>query len=316
MKKILLLAACGMLAAGANAQYQVNPSNDSVVSKGVSVIYDMILSDEARAAFKNSGAEEVYIGPEGDGSDENAIRPLYIWENTLVGGDSSNPGVDMAEGSYLSFEVGSVGWSGAGICANQPIDISKINDNTRFHIAYMTPTGNAPASLAFILLDNPAMKCNPGKFAVGSNFVDGANTYVSVGAKATDDWQGVDISISDVKKLWPSFSFDTDSLKCFTSNVFEFLGGGVQGTTFAMDAIYFYNLKGGTEGVKGVQAEAADFKITRNTVNVLGAEGIQLYNLAGQLVKATEGTTLGLNNLAKGVYIAKCRNKAVKVIVE
>ena len=48
----------------------------------------------------------------------------------------------------------------------------------------------------------------------------------------------------------------------------------------------------------------------------MGANGIQLYNIAGQLVKATEGTTLGLDNLAKGVYVAKAANKTRKIVVK
>lgn len=314
MKKILLLAACGMMAGAASAQYQVEPGSAPVIAKGVSTLYDITLSEEAVTAFKAAGAEEIYIGPDGDGADPAAPRPLYIWDNTFVGGDSSNPRVDMEEGGYLAFEVGSVGWSGAGICCNQPIDISKINDETRFHIAYMTPTGNAPASIALILIDNSELNCSPVKVALGDSFNDGGAIYPTIGAKANDDWQGVDISIADLKKLYPSFSYTEAGLKAFTGNVFSFLGGGVQGTTFAFDAIYFYNLKEG--GVKNVAAEAADFVVTGNTVNVLGTNGIALYNLAGQKVKATEGTTLGLNNLAKGVYVAKSGNKAVKVVVK
>ena len=56
--------------------------------------------------------------------------------------------------------------------------------------------------------------------------------------------------------------------------------------------------------------------MTANTVNVAGANGIELYNLGGQLVKKTAGTTLGLSNLAKGVYVAKSGNQAKKIVVK
>lgn len=307
MKKILLFAACGMMAVSVSAQYQVNPSTAEVLKGGVSSVTYITLSDAAIAQFEAAGAKTLYVGPDPDNG-----RNLWYWDSTLNPSDDSTPRVDNEEGGYISVEVTDKGWSGAGVAIDNGVDLGNFTDDTHFHLAYFTPTNNAPASIAIILLDQEKNGSVPAKVAVGESFNDNGTVFPTIGAKATDEWQGIDITLGNLKKLWPNFK--PINLNSWTGNIFSFLGGGVQGTTFAFDAVYFYNTKEG--GVKGVATDAADFIVTGNTVNVLGGNGIALYNLAGQKVKATEGTTLGLNNLAKGIYVAKSGNKAVKVVVK
>jgi hypothetical protein len=96
----------------------------------------------------------------------------------------------------------------------------------------------------------------------------------------------------------------------------SFLGGGVQGQTFAFDAVYFYNTESAGLNEVGADSKNADFVVTDNTVNVMGANGIVLYNMAGVAVKSTNGTTLGINGLPAGVYVAKAAGKTCKVVVK
>lgn len=315
MKKFTLVAAAVVAAVAAQAQYTVNPSTEEVLKGGVSSVDYLVLSEGAIADFTKAGAKVTYVGPSAEDG-----RNLWYWSG-FTAGDESFPRVDMEEGGYISVEVTPTeGWSGAGIniAKDNGVNFSNFDDNTMFHMAYMTPSGNGPASIAVILLDNGAptdgsTPSQPVKFALGDAFNDNGAIFPSVGPKITDDWQGIEISLGNLKKLWPTFNLDNKAAWC--GNIFSWLGGAVKGQTMAFDAVYFYN-RGTQAGVEAVEGEAADFVVTANTVNVMGANGIQLYNIAGQLVKATEGTTLGLDNLAKGVYVAKAANKTRKIVVK
>lgn len=306
MKKFYLLAAGSMLALAAQAQYAVDPSTSIVAEQGPKTVSYLVLSDDGIAELEKAGATCTYIGP------DDVTRFMYIWDNTFAPGDGSYPGVDMAEGTYLSLVVGSVGWSGAGYFVN-PINTTTFNENTRFHAAYMTETNNGPASLALIIGDGDLEGSSPAKVAVGDSFNDGGAIYPTIGPAINDDWQGIDISFADLKKFYPTFNFIPSAE--WTGNILSFLAGGVTGQTFSLDAVYFYNT--GESGIEGTIAEnAAEFVVTANTINVLNGQGIALYNIGGQKIKATAGTTLGINDLAAGIYVARSGNKTHKLIIK
>ncbi|MDO4319126.1 MAG: T9SS type A sorting domain-containing protein [Bacteroidales bacterium] len=306
MKKITLLASMAMVAAAASAQYACDPSAATVLAKGKVTELGVIgLSEASQAEFKDATVYQ--YGPDND------TRNLWFWDNTLSAGDSSYPGVDDQVDGYVSAVVGSAGWSGAGYNEGAPgVNTSWWNANTRFHLAYMT-SGTAPASIAIIIADGES-DCGsvPAKIALGDAYVDNGATYPAVAPKASDDWQGIDISFADLKKLWPSFDFK--AIDNWTGNIMSFLGGGVSGQTFAFDAIYFYQLEGG-DGIADAVNDA-EWVITDNTINVAGAQGIELFDLSGKLVKSTAGTTLGISNVAGGLYIAKAGNAVRKVAVK
>ncbi|MCM1153268.1 MAG: T9SS type A sorting domain-containing protein [Muribaculum sp.] len=308
MKKTLLIAAGATVAFGASAQYNCDPSNTNVINSGVESIEYITLADASVAQFEKAGAKVLYIGP----SPEEG-RNLWYWENTFVPGDESYPRVDMEEGGYVSVVVSTVGWSGAGFAIDAPgVNLSNLNDETHFHLAYMTPTGNGPASIGFTLLDKTENGSVPAHFAVGTAYNDNGAIWPTIGAAVNDEWQGIDITLGDLKKIWPQFS--PANLNAWQGNVMAWLGGGVAGQSMAFDAIYFYNLKD-ESGVADVTADATSFVVTDNTVSVMGGNGIQLYNIAGQLVKSTNGTTVGINNLGTGIYVAKSGNKTQKIVV-
>lgn len=305
MKKFYLLAAGSMLALAAQAQYAVDPSTSIVAEQGPKTVSYLVLSDDGIAELEKAGATCDYIGP------DDVTRFMYIWDNTFAPGDGSYPGVDMAEGTYLSLVVGSMGWSGAGYFVDG-INTLSFNDETRFHAAYMTETNNGPSSLALIIGDAD-LGGSPAKVAVGDSFNDGGAIYPTIGPALTDDWQGIDISFADLKKFYPTFNFVGN--EAWKGNILSFLGGGVTGQTFSLDAVYFYNT--GESGIEGTIAEnAAEFVVTANTINVLNGQGIALYNIGGQKIKATAGTTLGINDLAAGIYVARSGNKTHKLIIK
>lgn len=310
MKKFTLIAAAAFMAMAANAQYTCEPGVEDVLKKKPTNVDYIVLSDEAIAAFTKAGAKMQYIGPNPDEG-----RNLWYWNGFNPGSDSY-PRVDFDEGGYTSVEVnGEQGWSGAGYNIAAPgVNLSHFNENTIFHLAYFSPTNNAPASIACIVLDDEANGSAPAKFALGDAFNDNGAIFPAIGPKAGDDWQGLEISLGQLKKLWPTFNLANAA--AWGGNIFSFLGGAVAGQTFAFDAVYFYT-PAGEGSINEVEAGAnVEFIVTPNTVNVAGANGIVLYNISGAVVKSTEGTTLGINGLPAGVYVAKAAGKTCKVVVK
>jgi hypothetical protein len=303
MKKFTLIAFAAAATLAANAQYTCNPSTSEVVNAGAKTVHYITLSDGGVAELQNGGATCTYVGPDADNG-----RNLWYW-NGLDAGDESYPRVDMEEGGYIAVTVtGDGGWSGAGvnIAEDTPMDLSSFSEDTHFHLAYMT-SGTAPSSIGLIIIDN-------AKIALGNSFDDNGDIYPAVAPAANDDWQGLDITFGQIKKLYTSFTMPTN-LSSWSGNIFSWLGGGVAGTTFAFDAVFFYST---TEaGIESVAANAADatFVVTNKTLNVQGGNGVELYNLGGQLVKSTNGSVLGLESLQNGVYVAKSGNKVQKVVV-
>jgi hypothetical protein len=281
--------------------YTCDPTTSRVANSGVTTVNHLILSNGAIAELQQAGATCTYIGP-----DANSGRNLYYW-NGLTAGDTSTPRVDQEEGEYISVNInGEGGWSGAGIniADTNPVDLSNITDDTHFHLAYMSPT-TAPSSVALVIMEG-------AKIALGTAYDDNGTTYPSVAPTATSEWQGIDITIAQLKDLCPSFA--PTNLSSWNGNIFSWLAGGVANTSIAFDAVYFYNAD--ASGVATVKAETSQFVVTGNTINVTGCNGIELYNLAGQMVKRTNGCTLDINGLNAGIYVAKTQNAVKKVVIK
>ena len=311
MKKFTLFLGAAAVTMAANAQYTVDPTTADVAAKKPKTVEYLVLSDAGVSELESVGATCTYIGP------DDVTRHFYIWENgeTFAPGDGSYPAVDMEEGTYLSLVVEAPnGWSGAGYSV-ESINTSMFNDNTRFHAAYMTPTGNGPASVALIICDGKNAGSSPAKVAVGTSFNDGGAIYPTIGPALNDDWQGIDISFADLKKLYPTFNYtNIADAEAWNGNILSILGGGVKGQTLSLDAVYFYNTDEAGVADAAVDNDI-DFVVSDKTINVMGGNGIQVYNMAGQLVKSTDGTTVGTSNLKGGVYVARSGNKVQKVVV-
>ncbi|MDE6311867.1 MAG: T9SS type A sorting domain-containing protein [Muribaculaceae bacterium] len=307
MKKFTILAAMAMAAGMANAQYTCDPSTQLVIDQGAKSVYFIVLSNGAITELEAAGAttHSFAANPE-DGCN------LWYWDG-FVPADETYPRVDMEEGGYVSVQVtGTAGWSGAGFNAQAPgLDMSSFNENTHFHMAYMSPTGNGPVTILCTLLDNTTDQAGPFKFALGQATEDNGVSVPSVGPKANDDWQGIDLTFAQMKKLFPNFKIDNNP--AWTGNYFTWLAGNVAGQTMAFDAMYFWSTE--SAGISSVESEAAQFVLTDKTLSVLGGTGIELYNMAGATVKSTTGTVIGIDNLAAGVYVAKSGNMVKKVVV-
>jgi hypothetical protein len=238
---------------------------------------------------------------------------LYVWDGTYTAGDGSYPGVGDHFDGYLSLVVANVGWSGAGyniMAGSEGVDVTAWTDDTHFHLGYMSP-GTVCPSVALVVADQDNAN-TPARIALGESFNDNGTVYTAVAPACTDDWQGIDLTFAQLKKLCSSFAYNATT--GWTGNIMSFLCGGTEGQTIAFDAVYFYTP--GESGVKGVSADNSAWVVTRNTVNYAGANSIALYDLNGKMVKKSNGSVLGLNGLATGVYVARSGKAATKVVVK
>lgn len=310
MRKISFLAAFAALALSANAQYVCEtPYADQSVVAGETQIFDLILaSDDVINGLQNAGQKI------NDWRVDDTNRFLYVWDGTFTGGDGSFPGVgydNFQFDGYSSLNVANVGWSGAGFFDNYDAGVNTMhwNDDTKFHVAVRTAS-TAPNSVALILCDGDNEGSAPAKVALGDSFNDGGAIYPTIGPKLSDEWVGIDISFADLKKFYPSFNYV--NAEAWQGNILSILGGGVEGQNISLDCMYFHTPE--SEGAVGAIYDDVNFVVTGNTVNVAGAQNIQLYDLSGRLIKSVNGSTLGISELGGGIYVAKAGNAVKKIM--
>ena len=310
MKNLTLLAAMAVCGVGiANAQYVGDPALSKTTSTGN--LYDVLLLDNASIESLKTSGKTVQ-----DLRTDDVNRFLYVWDNTFVAGDGSYPGVDMQMDGYVSFDVSTIGWSGAGFnIANAAADLEHFTDNTHFHCGLRSTNGIKNVALIIgdgYAFENKNDKWSPAKISVGSEaFVDNGASYPLVGNFSADgEWVAVDITLGQLKKLWPDFNYKAVG---FGGNILAVLGGGTAGKNICLDAAYFYTPSEGS--VEGIAADA-DIIVTARTINAAGAEEIALYNLAGQLVKKVNSSVMGVEDVAAGAYIVKAGNAVKKVVLK
>ena len=303
------MAVCGV--GIANAQYVGDPALSKTTSTGN--LYDVLLLDNASIESLKTSGKTVQ-----DLRTDDVNRFLYVWDNTFVAGDGSYPGVDMQMDGYVSFDVSTIGWSGAGFnIANAAADLKHFTDNTHFHCGLRSTNGIKNVALIIgdgYAFENKNDKWSPAKISVGSEaFVDNGTAFPLVGNFDADgEWVAVDITLGQLKKLWPSFNYKAGG---FGGNILSFLAGGTTGKNISLDAVYFYTPGNGESAVAGVVADT-DIIVTARTVNAAGTDEIALYNLAGQLVKKVNASIMGIEDIAAGIYIVKAGNAVKKVVLK
>lgn len=312
MKKLTLLAAmavCGMGAA--NAQL-VDPS----LSKTNGDIYDVVKLDVASVeSLKEAGktVNEWYMGTD--------ARPMDVWAagETLEGGSGAGLGVDGQGEGFISFVVVAPdSWAGGGVRYAEgegEVNTAHFSDNTRFHLAIKS--NNAPNVMQINVLDGfnndetsekglykkAALTLGDAPFEAGSAIVGKIDP--------DGDWKAIDLSFSEIKKLYPAFEYAKGS---FYGYIFSFNIGNEPGKEFDIDAVYFYSPKAEDGAVESVKADNVDILVSSRTINATVA-GFELYNIAGQLVKSTKSTVMGVEDLNAGLYVVKAGNTVKKVVI-
>lgn len=162
----------------------------------------------------------------------------YIWEGTYNAGTSSGLNFYGEAVTWTSLVVGNVGWSGAGWCVTNPeyvpAFVSSEDDiaNWKLHLAYK---GAANVAHCMILY-----WCGGEyKFAIGQGtFEDSGVQYPAIapvsGEFQANAWNEYEISLADT-----GFDYSKDNTAS-KANLLAVLSGGTAGTTFDIDAIFFY----------------------------------------------------------------------------
>lgn len=307
MKNLTLLAAMAVCGMGvASAQY----TKDAGIAATDGEVYDVVQLDQTTIDGLKSAGKTVNLY-----TIDDLTRFLYVWEETFTENDPIGPGVDGQFDGYTSLAVGTKGWSGYGVsfAVAGAMNTSDFSENTRFHIALKS--SNEPAAIAITLFDGTEAGFTKGTVSFGSTqFDDNGTKYPLVGDfDEGGDWVALDISLGDFKKLAPALDYSPAS---FYGNVYSILAGGVAGKTIDVDAVYFYGPK--NAGVGEVAADDITVLVTGKTINVAGNgnNGFELYNLQGQLVKASQTSTMGAEDLNAGLYIVKASNVSKKVVIK
>lgn len=177
---------------------------------------------------------------------DDQTKWLYIWENTYAAGTTTGKNFfNLAEG-WVSLTVGSVGWSGFGLCygtdGTADVDLSALNDIYKnpeeytFHLA-MKSTDNAAHQIIFYGAESSA-----AKFAIGGDFTDNGTTYPKKWDLTRDgEWNELEMSMKDVidagviyPETWKV------GITAKPENLVAFLSGGTAGVTLQYDAMFIY----------------------------------------------------------------------------
>lgn len=289
MRKFTLLAAsCFMaLAAAAQTSYVTPATNidgDPTFDFNGTTNYVILYASEDEV----DALGETKILKNENPTDLDGARPVYIWDNTYTGGEGE--GFNSFGGSgYMSFVVGTVGWSGLGHCG--VVDAAKELDgfdlsmlkNGKWYLHMAMKDGGTIHATHNIAVGPEASGC----FALGETKTDAK--YELIGDFDRDgEWYNIDIPVDDLVDQGFDLTKCTDK---YAGNVLTFLSGGATGAQLNYDAVFFYQKTADATGINQVKAD-------NNKVNAI-------YTVNGMQVK----------DMSKpGLYIQKTANGVKKVL--
>ena len=289
MRKFTLLAAsCFMaLAAAAQTSYVTPATNidgDPTFDFDGTTNYVILYASEDEV----DALGETKILKNESPTDLDGARPVYIWDNTYTGGEGEGFNSFGCSG-YMSFVVGTVGWSGLGHCGVvdaakelDGFDLSMLKSGKWYLHMAMKDAGSIHATHNIAIGPNAT-----GCFALGETKTDAK--YELIGDFDRDgEWYNIDIPVDDLVDLGFDLTKCTDK---YAGNVLTFLSGGATGAQLNYDAVFFYQKAADATGINQVKAD-------NNKVNAI-------YTVNGMQVK----------DMSKpGLYIQKTANGVKKVL--
>ncbi len=298
MKKVTLTLAVAALLTfiGSNlyAQAEFNFAN----GKNYYLIY---LDDESSAQITPANIKKDY-------RPDDVTHFLYIWDNTYVSNEAVGPNSNGIPGAFIDFTVGSVGWSGFGFAGVAPgKDMTGLDDSYYFHIAFKSQTSQNQ----IVIIGDGDVKTN-AELNFGNTPFNDNGTIIDPYANFTRDgeWHAFDIPISTLSKMGCKFANTA-----YTGNVVSFLSGGTTGSNICIDAIFFYQKK--NTAIGDTPAEDIKVLVGEKSVSILGSNaGIDLFDLSGKLVKSSNKSIIGTEDINKGVYILKSENIVKKIAIK
>lgn len=163
-------------------------------------------------------------------------KNLYIWSETFGDGSSAGNNFYGVDEAWVSLTVASVGWSGGGFNLGDlygEIDMTRMFDNPEdYYLHVGLKTGQANSAYVLILNDGSTEV----RIAIGGDFDDnGTITNEYTPLKRDNTWNSIEIPVTYLNELGLTYSEKFSNV-----NILAFLAGGTAGTTFDMDAVFFY----------------------------------------------------------------------------
>lgn len=287
MKKFTSIIAaallCGSLSAAAQ-DVKVTPAIDENTFEPAFQFnkdyhYYTILLDEETQAANLTDDQVTYIG-----ADAEAGRNLWIWATSSSFVDPTGTNSFNVPGNYITYRVGTDGWSGIGynVAKDSPIDLSGITDEYTFHMAVKSTSNEV---FEFYLTDLNGHEAN---LVLGTKAYDDKEPIADFNRDG--EWYNIDIPMTYLEDNF-GFSFKGAS-NYADKNLLCVLAGGVEGTEISYDAVFFYGPKTST-GVNNV--------LTNNTA------AKEMYTVNGTKVSSDYAKA------NKGIYVVKQGNKVSKV---
>lgn len=234
------------------------------------------------------GVEVVHYAA-GDNADASQIH-FYIWESTF----DVVAGADPTYGDYSIYQIGNVGWWGAGYnvppkydkvtgapTGNAGVDFRSVNEDWKLH--FVMKTNITDGDICFNL--GAAI---PGSLDGNGNAIMPSikfNAATTTDYKFDNTWNVIDIPVTYFLDQYASAEQGLEEFcKMYRdANYLTFTGGGSAGSEVAFTDIYLYGM-GDPGAVEGVEADNSPVVAT------------EYYNFQGQkLAEAPES----------GLYIVK-----------
>lgn len=206
--------------------------------------YVLFLDDDSYASIEDKVVADFRPAV----ADEQTIVNIDVWSGTYTAGTNSGLNFYGSVSGWVSFVVGSAGWSGgAWALYNGTADVPGVDkvaaiaddiDSYYLHFAYKT-SQSGKSHLGYMTW--PSADTAGSKFAFGDPsvpYVDNGESFTPVlpvsGEFKVGEWNEYEIPLKDM-----GLDFSAEPLKA-AINLFAFLSGGVSGTTLDVDAVFIY----------------------------------------------------------------------------
>lgn len=243
----------------------------------------------------------------------NSTNILYIWENTYLSGNCTGLNSFGTENAnWISLIVNSVGWSGAGLNSKNTVLLNKlatITANPANYFLHIAIKSSDNATHLFGIEGQTFVR-----FAVGStSFNDNGIIVPAITDFPRDGaWHTIEIPMTTLKQMGLLYSANNPTYSTFGINIFWFLSGGVPGVKLELDAVFIYEKKLNT--AIDNESITANFNVTNKTISLPNAtEPLELYNNMGTKIRTTHESIMGIENLAKGIYIVRSGKNTMKI---
>lgn len=345
--KIITLAIATMcafgaaLSAGAQETYVVeDPSIDptiAVCSEGGT--YDVFALGDA-AMKKLAAKSNIKVNDYRVATDET-VNAHFPGGNAGWASDDDYAAVPVpADGRCFDGMVVNGGWyqwwSGFYMTRKSDTNLTHINENSHLHISFYLLSDVTVPTLSVQWFKHDG---NDGEAPVIAFTDDNVNNSVPVVAPGLKkgEWVAVDITLGKVAALMKDeFDVEMD----YTRLTDDWQGEAVainlpsgqdganeghpeaslgDGAKIFVDGAYVYTPSGNTTGIGAPENELTDVEVfvSDKTISVLGSDNapIQLYNLAGVMVRESATAVIGLEGLPSGVYVVKTIGAVKKVVI-